>query len=69
MSDKFEEFETKTHDQVAQRCMRCGGYLLKTQRIIRDPQWKGCDSHESCVPQDEYRRYLLWCAKRERRGT
>jgi len=42
------ESEEETYP-MAQKCARCGRYLLQSQKIVKDPKHKNWYSHANCV--------------------
>ncbi len=34
---------------MAQKCARCGRFLLQSQKIVKDPKHKNWYSHANCV--------------------
>jgi len=52
MDNKLLETDSESEDETfpcAQKCARCGRYLLQGQKIIHDPKHKNWYSHANCV--------------------
>jgi len=39
--------------QASQKCMRCDGFLLASQDVTSDPNFKGCVSHSECIAWED----------------
>ena len=52
MSENNISHSSESEDEtfpLAQKCARCGRYLLQSQKVVPDPKHKNWYSHAKCV--------------------